>query len=177
MHPCGLNGIQPGASAGQVADHEAHPDGASLDLLGVLADPAPHCLTAVPGGVIPDQQQRGEALSCELGRAPRQKIDGHGTHGAPCHRPEPPLVWLLRSRPHQQSITGQRLGIGIVRRCSQRLQLEGDLCVCPAMLVGLGEPAPPDFIAKAQRPHGLGHGQRDQAVAPFCFGDRLDRDW
>src|SRR5512132_272298 len=67
MHPFGLNGIQPGASAGQVADHETHPDGASLDLLVVLAEPAPHRLTAVPGGVVPDQQQRGEALSCELG--------------------------------------------------------------------------------------------------------------
>src|SRR2546426_12629830 len=83
-HPCRLNGMQPGTSAGPVADHETHPDGASLDLLVVPADPAPHRLTAGPGGVVPDPQQRGAALSCEWGRAPRQNIDGHCIHGAPC---------------------------------------------------------------------------------------------
>jgi hypothetical protein len=168
-HPLRLKGMQPGASAGHVADHATHPDGASLDLLVVPADPAPHRLTAGPGGVVPDQQQRGAALSCELGRAPRPKIDGHCTHGAPCHTPAPHLVCLRRSRRPQPSITGQRLGIGIVRRCSQRRQFVGDRCVGPAMLVGLGELAPPDVVANAQRPRGLGPRPRDQAVAPFVF--------
>jgi hypothetical protein len=45
------------------------------------------------------------------------------------------------------------------------------------MLVGLGEPTPPDFIAKAKRPGGLGHRPLDQVVAPFFFEHTRDRDW
>jgi hypothetical protein len=65
-HPCRRTGRQPGASAGHVADHATHPDGTSLALLVVPAAPAPHRLTAGPGGVVPDQQQRGAALSGAL---------------------------------------------------------------------------------------------------------------
>jgi hypothetical protein len=37
-----------------VADDEAHTLGTPLDLLIVLAEPAPHRPTTVPGGVVPD---------------------------------------------------------------------------------------------------------------------------
>src|SRR5712692_8143935 len=37
------------------------------------------------------------------------------------------------------------------------------------MLIGLGQPAPPDVVATAQRPRGLGHGPLDQPVAAFFF--------
>src|SRR3989442_10238194 len=37
------------------------------------------------------------------------------------------------------------------------------------MLVGLGEPTPPDFVTKAERPRRLGHRPLDQLVAPFFF--------
>src|SRR5262245_58622674 len=37
------------------------------------------------------------------------------------------------------------------------------------MLVGLGQAAPPDFIAKPQSPRRLGFGTLDQLVAPFFF--------
>jgi hypothetical protein len=47
------------------------------------------------------------------------------------------------------------------------LQCMDSLGLCPPMLIGLGEPAPPDFIAKAQRPRGLGLGPLDQQVPPF----------
>jgi hypothetical protein len=33
------------------------------------------------------------------------------------------------------------------------------------MLVGLSEPTPPDFVAKPQRPSGLGSSPMDQPVA------------
>src|SRR5207247_10188118 len=37
------------------------------------------------------------------------------------------------------------------------------------MLVRLGQPTPPDFVAKPQDPRRLGHGPLDQLVAPFFF--------
>jgi hypothetical protein len=168
-HPCRRTGRQPGASAGHVADHATHPDGTSLALLVVPAAPAPHRLTAGPGGVVPDQQQRGAALSGALGRAPRSHIAGPCPHGAPCPTPAPSLVCLRRSRPHQPSITGQRRGLGIVRRGRHRRQVVGDRGGGPAMVVGRGEPAPPDVVANAQRPRGLGQRPLDQAVAPVLW--------
>src|SRR2546430_8378237 len=41
--------------------------------------------------------------------------------------------------------------------------------VRPAVLVGLGEATPPDFVAKPQGPRRLGQRPRDQLVAPFFF--------
>ena len=120
MDPLRVNRVEPRTFTGHVADDEAHALRTALDLLIVLAYPVPHDPAAMPGGVISDQPQRGEALGGELGRAPGQKIDRHRTHGAPGHKSEPHLVGLLRPRP-QQAITGQRLGIGIVRRQAQLL--------------------------------------------------------
>jgi hypothetical protein len=167
MHPFRLNRVKPRTFAGQLADHEAHADRAPFDLLIVLAQLVSHRMAAVPGRVVPEQQQSREALRRELGGAPRQKGDRHRTDGAPRHEPEPHLVRLLRPRPQQQPITGQRLGIGIIRGRREFLQLLRGLCVCPAMLIRLGEPAPPDFVATAQGPGWLGQGQPDQPVASF----------
>src|SRR5215510_11931629 len=167
MHPFRFDGVEPRTFTGQLTDHDADTHGALLHLPIVLANPVPHGVTAMPGGIIPDQQQRGEALRGELGRAPGQKIDGHRTHGAPCDKPQPHLVGLLWLRPYQQPITGQRFGVGSVCRPAQLLQLILRVCLCPGMLVGLGQPAPPDFVTKAQRPCRLGHGPLDHVVAPF----------
>src|SRR5882724_5622488 len=101
MDPFRLERIEPRTFAGPLADDETYPRRTRLDLLIVLADPAPHRMTAVPGGVIPAQQERGAASGGKLCGAPRQKIDGDGTHGAPRDKPAPHLVGLLRSRPHQ----------------------------------------------------------------------------
>src|SRR2546428_1417233 len=65
MDPFRLDRIEPRTFAGQPADHAPHPDSTPLDLLMVLPDPVPHCLTAVPGRVIPEQQPGGEALGSE----------------------------------------------------------------------------------------------------------------
>jgi len=101
MDPFRFNGIEPWTFAGQLADDKAHTAYTPFDLLIVLAYPVPHGVAAVPRGIIPDQQQRGEALSCELCRAPGQKIDRNGTHRAPGHKPEPHLLALLRLWPQQ----------------------------------------------------------------------------
>ena len=121
MDPFRFNRVEPWTFAGQVADDDAYTRGTPLDLLIVLAYPVPHDPAAMPGGVISDQPQRGEALGGELGRAPGQKIDRDRTHGAPGHKPEPHLLGLRRLRPPQQAITGERLGSGIVCRWGQLL--------------------------------------------------------
>src|SRR5262249_44234188 len=158
---------EPRTFAGQVADDKAHARGTSLDLLIVLAYPVPHSLAAVPRGIVPDQQQGCKALRRELCRAPRQEVNRDRAHGTPRDKPEPHRTWLWCTTPHKQPITGQGLGIGIVWGQGQLLQLGPGLCVCPAMLLRLGQAAPPDFVAKPQRPRRLGHGPLDQLVTPF----------
>ena len=83
MDPFRFDGVEPWAFAGQLADHEAHPNRAPLDLLIVLTHPVSHSVAAVPGRVVPDQQQGREALGHELSGAPRQKVNGDRTHRAP----------------------------------------------------------------------------------------------
>src|SRR6266487_4412642 len=87
VDPFWFNGVEPRTFAGQRADDEAHADGALFDLLIVLTHPVSHGLAAVPGGVVPDQQQGGEALGRELGGTPRQEIDRDGTHRTPRDKP------------------------------------------------------------------------------------------
>jgi hypothetical protein len=108
-------------------------------------------------------------VRCQLGGAPGQKLDGDRAHGAPRDKPEPHLVRLLRLRPHQEPITGQGLGIRVITGRGEFLQLVLDVCLGPGMLVGLGQPAPPDFIATAQSPRRVRPGWLDQPVTPFFF--------
>ena len=167
MAPWRFDGVEPWACARQLADHAAHTDRAPLDLLIVLAAPVPHSVAPVPRGLSPDEQHRGAALGRELCGAPRQPRDGDRTHGAARDKPEPPLARGLRPGPPQEPLTGQRLGSGVVQRSGQLLQGVLGIGLCPTMLVGLGQPTPPDCVATAQRPPWLCHGPLHQAVAPF----------
>jgi hypothetical protein len=177
MHPLRCNGVAPGTFTGQVADDAAHPCGPMFAPLLVLAHPGSDGLATVPGGIVPDQPQGGEALGRASGRAPRQASNRHGTHRTPRDKPAPPLVRRLRPRPYQQPIPGQGLGIGGGRRPRQLLQPIRGLGVGPSMLIGLREAAPPDCIATAQGPRRLGVGPSDQPGAAFFCGARPDRDW
>jgi hypothetical protein len=49
------------------------------------------------------------------------------------------------------------------------LQLGRGIGVRPALLIRLGQPTPPDFVAKAQGPRRLRHRPLDQTVAPVFF--------
>ena len=53
MDPLRRDRIEPRTFAGQLADDETYPRRTLLDLLIVLADPAPHRMTAVPDGSSP----------------------------------------------------------------------------------------------------------------------------
>jgi hypothetical protein len=176
LDPCRFDGIEPWACAGQRADDDTHPDRAPLALLLMLADPAPHRGAAVPGRVVPDHQPGREALGCEVGRAPRQTIHGHRTPRAPGDKAAPHLLRLRWPRSYQEPRARQGLGRRIVAGQGEVLYLLRGVCLGPGLLVGLGPPPPPAFVAQAQRPRRVGQRSLDQPSAPFFFGRRRDRD-
>src|SRR5919197_1471543 len=65
MDPFRFNRVEPRTLAGQWAHDDAHALGPLLALLSVLADPVPHSRAAVPGRVVPHQQQGREAVGRE----------------------------------------------------------------------------------------------------------------
>ena len=58
MDPFGSIGLSHGLLLGNGQTTRRTPSATLLDLPIMLVDPAPHRLTAVPGGVVPDQRAR-----------------------------------------------------------------------------------------------------------------------
>ena len=58
MAPLRFDGVEPRAFAGPRADHDTPTLRAPLALLLMLAEPGPHGMTAMPGGLIPDHTAR-----------------------------------------------------------------------------------------------------------------------
>ena len=89
--------------------------------------------------------------------------------GRPVDKPQPHLVRLLRPRPHQQAITGQRLGIGVVRR----LASAPGTCAWPrrpSSSVGWAGPAGSTRLRRqSPAPTWAGSWPAGSAVAPFFF--------
>jgi hypothetical protein len=158
MHPLGLNRVEPGAFHGQRAGDNPHASSVRFDMPIVGAHPRTDGLALVPRGVIPDKQQGGEALLCQAGTTPSQKVCRHGTDGTPFNTPDLPLLGVLRATAHQQSITRQGVGRGVGLRTRQFLESRDGSGRDPAMLVRLGQTAPPDLIGKAERPGRMGSG-------------------
>jgi hypothetical protein len=169
MDPLGLNWVQPWAFHRQPVGDKPHAALTRFHLLIVEANPRADSLTCVPRGVIPDEQQCGDALPRHAVAAPGQKVGRHGADGAPSHKPAPHLLGLRQQAADQQPITGQGVRSGIALGTRQFLESGDRLSLIPTMLRGLSQAAPPDFIGKAERPRRMCSGQPDQAVAPFFF--------
>jgi len=118
----------------------------------VQPNPGTNLLTLVPRGVVPDQQQAVDALRCQPLARPRQKVDRDRTDWPPTDKAQQHLVDLLRSAAQQQPIAGQRLGIAVILGSFEFLEVCKSVGVAPAMLIWLGQSAPPDFIGEAERP-------------------------
>jgi hypothetical protein len=140
----------------------------------VGTDPGPDFGAAVPGGVIPDQQQGRLAVRLESVAAPGQELGGDRTDRTAVDEAQPDVFvpaasW--RGRPDQQAVAGQRLRVRIVLGNRLLDQAQRPVVVGPGMQARGRQPAPPDLVLEAQRPLGMGRRQPDQAIArPFFLG-------
>ena len=140
-----------------------------LDGLIVAADPSANHLTLVPGGVVPDQHQSRDFASGEVLTTRTQEVDGDGADRTAIHEAQQHLVGVQGTLAQEQSVTGQSFGIGVLLAAFQFLKVGHGICVFPAVLIGLGQPTPPHFIAETQRPCRMGQDQADQSVPTVFF--------
>src|SRR5258706_2235227 len=172
VDPGRLDGVEPGALARQIAGDDPHTPALLLDQAVMRADLVADLVADVPGGIVPDQQQRRLAGGVELAAAPVQVVDGDGADRPTVNESEPHLVGgrrVGRVRAHQQPVAGQRLGVRIVLRDRLFDQPELVIRLDPGLKAGPRQPTPPDLVLKAQGPGRMRRGQADQAVAPTFF--------
>lgn len=171
VNPFGFDGIEPGALGRQLAAEEPHALASRFDLLIMGADPGAHGATDVPGGVVPDQQQRRRAVCRQPVTAPGEELRGDGAERTVLDTAQQgslaPLASVVPGA-QQQPIAGQGLGIRVVARDRLLDQAQG-LVVRPGVAGGLGYPTPPTLIRKAQGPGRMRPRQTDQAVALTFF--------
>src|SRR5205814_8678652 len=163
MHPPRFNGVEPGTLAGQWTDDQATATFA-LDTLVVGFEPLPYHFTAMPGGIIPDQQQRLLAMMDHAISDPGQIVAGHLADRPPVDKAQQHRIRLGQEEP----VARESLAVQV---CCGRLffhEAQG-LVLRPGVQRRLSQAAPPDFILEAQRPGGLPHGQADQSVATIFF--------
>ena len=149
MDPLGLDRIEPRAFGWQPIGDEPHALPAPLDGVVMGSQPRSNLLADVPRGVIPDHDQGGHPLGGQTVATPSEKRCGDGTDRASLHKPQPHLLARAQGALDQQPITGHSLRVGIGWGPRQRMQLGDRIGFCPAVLVRLRQPTPPDFIGPA----------------------------
>ncbi len=151
--------------------HEAE-EARLLDLLIVLTKPGANGLTLMPGGIIPDQEPVRLALLEQALAAPVQELGGDGADRSTSHEAQPRLraVRLVGSPPlPEDAVARQGLGIRVSFAPGLLHQTHRLVEALPGVNLGQGKAAPPDFIAKPDRPTGLLAGPSNQAVTRVFF--------
>jgi hypothetical protein len=163
MGPLRLDRVEPRALHRQPAGHDPHTPLAPGQAV-VGPNPGPHPLADVPGGVVPDQQQRRLPFRRQDPTGPFQEVLGDLAHRPSLHEPQqhPPGVAA------QQPIAAQRLGVGILAGDLPLDQVQR-LVVGPGVQPRQGQPTPPGLVGEAQHPVGVGRRQVDQSVAGFLL--------
>src|SRR4051794_11520352 len=172
VDPGGLDGVEPGALTRQIAGDEADALPALLDQAVVVADPVADLLADVPGGIVPDHEERLLAGGLELAAAPVQVVDGDGAHRAAIDEAQPHLVGGILCGgvgAQQQAVAGQRLGVRVVLGDRLFDQPQPVVLLDPGPEAGPGQPTPPDLVLEPQDPGRVARGQADQAVARTFF--------
>jgi len=172
MHPFGLNRIEPRTLRGQQERQYANTCARLLDLLIVLAKPGTHGLALMPRGIIPDQEPVCLALLEQARASPLQELGGDGADRPPGHEPQPDLRavgFLGSSLLPEHTVASQGLGIRVVLAPGLLHQPQRLLLALPGMRKRQGKAAPPDFIAKPDRPAWLLASPSDQAVPCVFF--------
>src|SRR3954469_679991 len=172
VDPGGFDGIEPRALDREVGGDDADTGADLLDLAVVVADPVTHKMADVPGGIIPDHDQRLLAVRLQLATAPLQVVDGDGADGSAIDKPQPHLVGGLRGGrvgAQQQAVACQRLRVRVALRDRLFDQPQAIILLDPGVETGSSQTTPPDLILKAQDPGRMARGQPDQAVARTFF--------
>jgi hypothetical protein len=89
VDPVGLDRVQPGALGGQEAGDDADAAAGRLDLAVVPADPAADLPAEVPGGILPDREQRRLAEPGQPRAAPVQELRGDAADGPAVDEAQP----------------------------------------------------------------------------------------
>jgi hypothetical protein len=146
VDPVWFDGIQPGALDGQATGQRADP-AVALDLLVMLPNLGPHCLAHMPGDVVPDEHQHPLPLPRQACADPRQEGGGDLADWTAVDKAQEEVTGS--GPPYAIAAEGFRLGIP---RGEDRFdQSQGRLCG-PAVQSGVGQPAPPGLVGKAQDP-------------------------
>lgn len=172
MNPVRLDAVEPGALGGQVAGHNTYALASLPDLSIVCPEPVAHLVAHVPRDIVPDHDQSGLAHLFQLLAAPGQIVDSDGANRAPLHKAQPDLFWQgFRGSwtRNQQAITSQRLGVRIVLGHGLLNQTQRFPFCCPSVHVRLRDPAPPDFILKADGIFRVMRYQFNQTVSVSFF--------
>lgn len=162
MHPVGFDRIEPRAFHWQQATDDPHA-AVPFDVLIVVANPLSDGTTAMPRGVVPDQQPRRLAQRLQPLADPRQELGRDLADGTPLYEPQPNLLTFRPEHP----VAGHRWWVWVCL---------GDLClmepqwwcVAPTLQGRQCHAAPPHFIDKAERPGGMAFREADQSV-PVAF--------
>src|SRR5215207_9844012 len=92
VDPLGLNWVEPGALARQLAHNYPHPLTAPFDQAVVFTKPVAHLHTFMPRSVIPDQEQAAQTKQRQLLTAPSQKVIRDRTDWTTVHKAKQHLV-------------------------------------------------------------------------------------
>ena len=172
LAPARFDGVEPWAFGGQGAEQNPYPFPCSLDLTVMFLDPLLDFPAKVPGGIVPQQEQRLLAQGLQLATDPRQESGGHPTDRAALHKAQPDLLlgWGGRGMPaYQQSIAGQGLGVWVIFGNRLLHQTPGTTRIRPGVQAGVSQPAKPGLILEAQSPVWMSGRQANQSVPSSFF--------
>src|SRR5215471_18634232 len=111
MDPSWFNWVQPRAFAGQRTDDQATA-AFTLDALIVGFEPLSDDFAAMPGGIIPDQQQRPLAVMSQAVSNPGQIVTGDLAHGPSVDKAQQHGVCLRQEEPITRESVSVRVRFG-----------------------------------------------------------------
>jgi hypothetical protein len=158
VDPFRFDRIEPWCLDWQPTGEDADSPTCLPDQLIVVADPLRDRPAAVPRGVIPDQHQSSLPACRQSIAAVGQERSGQRTDRATITETQQQFIRLLLGRAQQQTVTGERLGIGDVG--CDRLLDEPQWLIGPSMERRLPHAGPVRSQLRSQVPN------RDAAARP-----------
>lgn len=149
MHPFRFKTSEPWTLARPLAQQQATAT-IALDPLVLGLEPRPHVTAGVPGGMVPDHDQRLLAVVGQPFGQPPALLGGHVPDWTPRHEATAHGMGIRAP----QAVAGERCGVGIVL-VRGLLPQATRLRVSPGVQGGVGHAAPPPCIGKPDCPRGV----------------------